>query len=95
VVGAADADVEATSSKETLGKLAAEHDAPEKCPVDFEDGDDPTVCSHWALLVAGSSGWGNYRLVGLGQLQQWHGLQDSNGCSSPTYSFGALYVICW
>ena len=30
--------------------------------VDFPDGDDATgVLHHWALLVAGSSGWGNYR----------------------------------
>ena len=30
--------------------------------VDFPDGDDATgVLTHWALLVAGSSGWGNYR----------------------------------
>jgi hypothetical protein len=63
VAGAADADVEATSSKGTLSEAAAEPGAPEKCPTDFDDGDDPTVCSHWALLVAGSSGWGNYRLV--------------------------------
>ena len=29
---------------------------------DFADGDDPEhIKSHWALLVAGSSGWGNYR----------------------------------
>jgi hypothetical protein len=30
-------------------------------PSDFQDGDDPSVRAHWALLVAGSSGWGNYR----------------------------------
>ena len=30
--------------------------------VDFPDGDDAAgVLNHWALLVAGSSGWGNYR----------------------------------
>jgi len=29
---------------------------------DFPDADDPlNVTSHWALLIAGSSGWGNYR----------------------------------
>ena len=29
---------------------------------DFPDGDDAAgVLHHWALLVAGSSGWGNYR----------------------------------
>ena len=28
---------------------------------DFEDGDDSSIKNHWALLVAGSSGWGNYR----------------------------------
>lgn len=28
---------------------------------DFEDGDDASIKVHWALLVAGSSGWGNYR----------------------------------
>lgn len=28
---------------------------------DFDDGDDPRVRAHWAVLVAGSSGWGNYR----------------------------------
>jgi hypothetical protein len=62
IAGAADADVVATNPKDSLSRPAAEHSkAPEKCPADFEDGDDPTVCSHWALLVAGSSGWGNYR----------------------------------
>ena len=30
--------------------------------LDFPDGDDAAgVLHHWALLVAGSSGWGNYR----------------------------------
>ncbi|GBF90083.1 hypothetical protein Rsub_02791 [Raphidocelis subcapitata] len=29
--------------------------------VDFPDGDDPGVRAHWAVLVAGSNGWGNYR----------------------------------
>ncbi|GIL65128.1 hypothetical protein Vafri_18937, partial [Volvox africanus] len=28
---------------------------------DFSDGDDMTIRNHWALLVAGSSGWFNYR----------------------------------
>lgn len=28
---------------------------------DFTDGDDPSVKAHWAVLVAGSNGWGNYR----------------------------------
>lgn len=28
---------------------------------DYQDGDDPDVRAHWAVLVAGSSGWGNYR----------------------------------
>jgi len=28
---------------------------------DFADGDDPSVRRHWALVVAGSSGWANYR----------------------------------
>ncbi|KAF8065562.1 Vacuolar-processing enzyme [Scenedesmus sp. PABB004] len=36
--------------------------APEPAlAADFRDGDDPGVRAHWALLVAGSSGWGNYR----------------------------------
>lgn len=62
VAGAVGADVVAPNHKDSLGKQAAEDaGAPEKCPADFADGDDPTVCSHWALLVAGSSGWGNYR----------------------------------
>ncbi|WIA16428.1 hypothetical protein OEZ85_013117 [Tetradesmus obliquus] len=62
VAGAVGADVVAPNHKDSLGKPAAEDTgAPEKCPADFADGDDPTVCSHWALLVAGSSGWGNYR----------------------------------
>ncbi|KAI8474624.1 MAG: peptidase C13 family-domain-containing protein [Monoraphidium minutum] len=30
-------------------------------PRDYRDGDDPTVKAHWAVLVAGSNGWGNYR----------------------------------
>jgi hypothetical protein len=29
--------------------------------LDFVDPDDSTVKSHWAVLVAGSNGWGNYR----------------------------------
>jgi hypothetical protein len=29
--------------------------------LDFVDPDDSTVKSHWAVLVAGSAGWGNYR----------------------------------
>lgn len=62
VAGAVGADVVVPNHKDSLGKQAAEDaGAPEKCPADFADGDDPTVCSHWALLVAGSSGWGNYR----------------------------------
>jgi hypothetical protein len=28
---------------------------------DFKDGDDSGINAHWALLVAGSMGWGNYR----------------------------------
>ncbi|KXZ49751.1 hypothetical protein GPECTOR_19g202 [Gonium pectorale] len=28
---------------------------------DFADGDDSSIRNHWALLVAGSSGWPNYR----------------------------------
>lgn len=28
---------------------------------DFPDGDDTTIRTHWAVVVAGSSGWGNYR----------------------------------
>lgn len=32
---------------------------------DFIDGDDPDVMAHWALLIAGSAGWGNYRQVGV------------------------------
>ncbi|KAG2452806.1 hypothetical protein HYH02_003035 [Chlamydomonas schloesseri] len=32
-----------------------------KKPTDFADGDDATIRNHWALLVAGSAGWGNYR----------------------------------
>lgn len=28
---------------------------------DFVDADDPTIQAHWALLIAGSNGWGNYR----------------------------------
>ena len=28
---------------------------------DFPDADDLGVTSHWALLIAGSAGWGNYR----------------------------------
>lgn len=28
---------------------------------DFIDGDDKSIRAHWALLVAGSQGWGNYR----------------------------------
>lgn len=30
-------------------------------PIDFKDGDDDSVKAHWALLIAGSAGWGNYR----------------------------------
>jgi hypothetical protein len=29
--------------------------------LDFVDPDDSTVKGHWAVLVAGSAGWGNYR----------------------------------
>lgn len=28
---------------------------------DFPDGDDALVRTHWAVVIAGSSGWGNYR----------------------------------
>ena len=28
---------------------------------DFPDADDTGITSHWALLIAGSAGWGNYR----------------------------------
>ena len=28
---------------------------------DFPDADDLEIASHWALLIAGSAGWGNYR----------------------------------
>lgn len=28
---------------------------------DFTDADDVHVRAHWALLLAGSAGWGNYR----------------------------------
>jgi hypothetical protein len=34
--------------------------APTPAP-DFADGDDPSIKNHWALLVAGSSGYSNYR----------------------------------
>lgn len=33
----------------------------EDAVLDFVDPDDSTVKSHWAILVAGSNGWGNYR----------------------------------
>jgi hypothetical protein len=35
--------------------------ALEDAVLDFVDPDDSTVKSHWAILVAGSNGWGNYR----------------------------------
>lgn len=34
-----------------------------KRPPDYHDGDDDSVMAHWALLMAGSAGWGNYRSV--------------------------------
>eukprot|EP00198_Chlamydomonas_reinhardtii_P013825 XP_001703162.1 vacuolar processing enzyme [Chlamydomonas reinhardtii] len=47
-------DVEVSARAATLTPAA-------KKPTDFADGDDVTVRNHWALLVAGSAGWGNYR----------------------------------
>lgn len=42
--------------------LSTHTDAPAASDsIDFADGDDPSVKAHWALLVAGSAGWGNYR----------------------------------
>lgn len=49
-----------------LGWLKPTHPAqpdptPEADDTDFADADDASVHVHWALLIAGSNGWGNYR----------------------------------
>lgn len=50
----------ASSGKGTAGGSSLVPVEP-RGDVDFQDGDDPTVRRHWALIVAGSSSWGNYR----------------------------------
>lgn len=44
-------------------------------PADYVDGDDPSVRAHWAVLVAGSNGWGNYRH----QADVFHAYQVNGG----------------
>lgn len=34
---------------------------PAEDGADFADADDAGIRFHWALLIAGSAGWGNYR----------------------------------
>lgn len=75
--------------------LAADSDAADSTPAapaaaapattaqDFVDGDDPDVLSHWALLVAGSAGWGNYRH----QADVYHAHQ-------VTHALSAMCVVC-
>lgn len=53
-----DAELADTSAEEEEDLSKRDGDAP---PKDFEDGDDKRVRRHWALLVAGSQGWSNYR----------------------------------
>jgi len=50
---------------------------------DFIDGDDPEVMAHWALLVAGSAGWGNYRQVGCFLQQQYNSTTYSITSCAP------------
>lgn len=56
---------ELSSSLEWVGRTARswlDRPAPEAYDQqDFIDGDDVSIKAHWALLIAGSNGWGNYR----------------------------------
>lgn len=48
-----------TASKGSSSRSTGRNEKPPT--KDFDDGDDKRVQRHWALLVAGSSGWSNYR----------------------------------
>ena len=52
---------EPSAQQQQQGAAPAAQGAGKRRRPDFVDGDDPGVRAHWAVLVAGSSGWGNYR----------------------------------
>ena len=60
---------------------AADDDDADSCAKDFADGDDDDVRWHWALLVAGSNGWGNYRHQ-ADVLHAYHVLRGGGLCAS-------------
>lgn len=50
-----------SESVRSRSKTSPQDSGPDSSATDFPDADDTHVRAHWALLLAGSAGWGNYR----------------------------------